>query len=109
PDIPGIAMSRIRQLVWGTTSDAARNASAEENTSTAKPNARSRSGSDSRTDSSSSTTETTEGLPIVPAVEGSVVLRPTVYGTLVYIAGVQGMENAKVAPGPSFGSAQRRP
>ena len=50
-------MSRIRQLVSSTTSDA-RNASAEENAWAAKPNCRSKSGSDSRTDSSSSTTDT---------------------------------------------------
>ena len=62
PDIPGIATSRIRQLVWLTTSEA-RNASADENASAAKPNCRTMSGSDSRTDSSSSTTDTSERLP----------------------------------------------
>jgi hypothetical protein len=59
PDMPGMAMSRIRQLVWPTLSDA-RNSSADENARTAKPNSLSKSGSDSRTDSSSSTTDTSE-------------------------------------------------
>src|SRR3954468_11723690 len=52
-------MSRSRQFVSPTTSDA-RNASADENASASKPNCRSKSGSDSRTDSSSSTTDTTK-------------------------------------------------
>src|SRR5258705_9205053 len=56
-------MSRTRQLVSLTTSDA-RNASAEENALASKPNSRSKSGSDSRTDSSSSTTDTSERLAI---------------------------------------------
>src|SRR5512145_3462191 len=63
PDMLGIAMSRNRQLVSLTAFDA-RNASADENAWTAKPNSRSKSGSDSRTDSSSSTTDTSERLPI---------------------------------------------
>ena len=62
-DMPGIAMSRIRQLVSPTTSEA-RNASADENAWESKPNCRSKSGSDSRTDSSSSTTDTSERLAI---------------------------------------------
>src|SRR6516165_7956314 len=61
-----MAMSRSRQLVSLTTSEA-RNASADENASAAKPNCRSRSGSDSRTDSSSSTTDTSERLPVMSA------------------------------------------
>src|SRR5580700_5200459 len=52
-----MAMSRIRQRVWSTQSDA-RNSSADENVRAAKPNSPRRSGSDSRTDSSSSTTDT---------------------------------------------------
>src|SRR5260221_13481207 len=63
PDMPGMAMSRIRQLVRPTNSDA-RNASADENASTAKPNSLSKSGNDSRTDSSSSTTDTSERVTI---------------------------------------------
>src|SRR5215472_9500368 len=59
-------MSRRRQLVSPTMSDA-RNASADENASAAKPNSRSKSGSDSRTDSSSSTTDTSERLPVMSA------------------------------------------
>jgi hypothetical protein len=70
--MPGIATSRTRQRVSPRASDA-RNASADENAWAAKPNCRSRSGSDSRTDSSSSTTATSERsvIPsfIVPAVE----------------------------------------
>ena len=54
PTFPGIAMSSSRQFVSLTTSDA-RNASADEKASTAKPHSRNRSGSDPRTDSSSST------------------------------------------------------
>src|SRR5580700_4767779 len=54
-----MAMSRIRHLVWPTQSDA-RNSCADENTRAAKPNSFSKSGSDSRTDSSSSTTDTSE-------------------------------------------------
>src|SRR5207237_5158200 len=49
PDMPTIAMSRMRQLVWLTNSEA-RHASADENAWTAKPTCRSKSGSDSRTD-----------------------------------------------------------
>src|SRR5215472_15989384 len=59
-------MSRRRQLVSLTTSDA-RNASADENASAVKPNSRSKSGSDSRTDSSSSTIDTSEPLPVMSA------------------------------------------
>src|SRR5262245_8658473 len=59
-------MSRRRQLVSLTTSDA-RNASADENASAAKPNSRSKSGSDSRTDSSSSTIDTSERLSVMSA------------------------------------------
>src|SRR4026209_506769 len=70
--MPGIATSRMRQRVSPRASDA-RNASADENAWAAKPNCRSRSGSDSRTDSSSSTTATSELSDIqclvVPAVE----------------------------------------
>ena len=56
-----MAMSRNRHLVWSTQSDA-RNSSADENARTAKPNSLSKSGSDSRMDSSSSTTVTSERL-----------------------------------------------
>src|SRR5262250_803178 len=59
-------MSRSRQLVSLTTSDA-RNASADENASAAKPNSCSKSGSDSRMDSSSSTTDTSERLSVMSA------------------------------------------
>src|SRR4051812_41412904 len=45
-----------------------RNSSADENASVAKPNWRSRSGSDSRTDSSSSTTETSAWLTFMSAL-----------------------------------------
>src|SRR5688500_17277105 len=63
PDMPANATPRIRQLVSLTISDE-RSASADENAWTAKPNCRSKSGSDSRTDSSSSTTDTSERLLI---------------------------------------------
>src|SRR5437773_7046465 len=56
-------MSRIRHLVWLTKFDA-RNSSADAKACTAKPNSRSKSGSDSRTDSSSSTTETSDPMTI---------------------------------------------
>src|SRR5215467_9782071 len=59
-------MSRSRQLVPLTTPDA-RNASADENASAAKPDSRNKSGSDSRTDSSSSTTDTSERLSVMSA------------------------------------------
>src|SRR5437762_14140294 len=62
--MPGMAISRIRQLVCSMQSDA-RNSSADENARTAKPNSRSKSGSDSRTDSSSSTTETRERFVVI--------------------------------------------
>src|SRR5450432_518381 len=55
--MPGMPTSRIKQLVWPTHSEA-RNSSAEENERAVKPNSLSKSGSDSRTDSSSSTTDT---------------------------------------------------
>src|SRR5712692_5677095 len=57
--MPGIPTSRIRQLVRPTYSEA-RNSSADENERAVKPNSLSKSGSDSRTDSSSSTTDTNE-------------------------------------------------
>src|SRR5215467_4260886 len=59
-------MSRRRQLVSLTTSEA-RNASADENALVAKPDSRSKSGSDSRTDSSSSTIDTSERLSVMSA------------------------------------------
>src|SRR6266478_3797883 len=61
PVIPGMAMSRIRHLVWPTQSDA-RNSSGDENARAANPNSLSKSGSDSRTHSSSSTTDTSESV-----------------------------------------------
>src|SRR5580693_23552 len=57
--MPGMPTSRIRQLVRPTYSEA-RNSSADENERAVKPNSLSKSGSDSRTDSSSSTTDTNE-------------------------------------------------
>src|ERR1044071_4658355 len=51
--------SRSRHLVCSTQSEA-RNSSADENERAVKPNSLSKSGSDSRTDSSSSTTDTTD-------------------------------------------------
>jgi hypothetical protein len=59
-----MVMSTTRQLVSLTTLEA-RNASADENALAAKPNCRSKSGSDSRTDSSSSTIDTSERLAIM--------------------------------------------
>src|SRR2546426_5349027 len=57
PDIPpGIRMSSTKHLVSWTQSDA-RNASAEEKARAAKPNSRSKSGSDSRTRSEEHTSE----------------------------------------------------
>src|SRR5215204_3105412 len=64
PDIPGIATSRTRHRVLPTKCES-RNASADEKVSAAKPNCRSKSGSDSRTDSSSSTTDTSECSPFM--------------------------------------------
>src|SRR5580698_293462 len=57
--MPGMPTSRIKQLVCPTYSEA-RNSSAEENERAVKPNSLSKSGNDSRTDSSSSTTDTNE-------------------------------------------------
>src|SRR5713101_6814480 len=57
--MPGMPKSRVRQLVRPTYSEA-RNSSADENERAVKPNSLSKSGSDSRTDSSSSTTDTSE-------------------------------------------------
>src|ERR1700723_2156944 len=57
--MPGMPTSRIKQLVWPMHSEA-RNSSADENERAVKPNSLSKSGSDSRTDSSSSTTDTSE-------------------------------------------------
>src|ERR1700687_4633961 len=57
--MPGMPTSRIKQLVCPTYSEA-RNSSADENERAVKPNSLSKSGSDSRTDSSSSTTDTNE-------------------------------------------------
>src|SRR5918994_2659978 len=80
--MPGIATSRSRQLVSPTTSEA-RNASADENAWAAKPNCRSKSGSDSRTDSSSSTIDTSERLLITQhSMRHSA---GTVYETLVLV------------------------
>src|SRR5580658_9934299 len=62
--MPGMPTSRIKQLVRPTYSEA-RNSSADENERALKPNSLSKSGSDSRTDSSSSTTDTSE-LGIIP-------------------------------------------
>src|SRR5258708_10294523 len=59
-----MAMSRIRHLVWPTQSDA-RNSSGDENARAQKPNSFSKSGSDSRTDSSSSTTDTSEHVSFI--------------------------------------------
>src|SRR5437879_4987600 len=64
PVMPGMAISRIRQLVFPIASEE-RNSSADENAWTANPNSLSKSGSDSRTDSSSSTTDTSEGESIM--------------------------------------------
>src|SRR5215813_4041336 len=54
--MPGIATSRIRHVVAPTQPDE-RNSGADEKTWAEKPNSLSKSGSDSRTDSSSSTTD----------------------------------------------------
>src|ERR1700691_163081 len=54
--MPGMAMSRIKQLV-PLAEPEDRNSSADEKARAAKPNSSIRSGSDSRMDSSSSTTE----------------------------------------------------
>src|ERR1700678_3469247 len=62
--MPGIAMSRIKQLVSSAVPDE-RNSSAEEKARAAKPNSLISSGSDSRMDSSSSTTDRSRGsLPL---------------------------------------------
>src|SRR5438132_2822117 len=61
PLMPGMATSTTRQSVWSTNSEA-RNSAAEEKARDAKPNVLSRSGRDSRTDSSSSTTDTSGAL-----------------------------------------------
>src|SRR5436305_329614 len=57
PDMRGMAISRMRQSEFCTDSER-RKASADPNASTAKPNSRTKSGRASRTDSSSSTMET---------------------------------------------------
>src|SRR5579871_5774245 len=57
--MPGMPTSRIKQFVVPTYSEA-RNSSADANERAVKPNSLNKSGSDSRTDSSSSTTETNE-------------------------------------------------
>src|SRR6476619_2381181 len=98
--MPGIEMSRSRQRVSPRVSEA-RNASADENARAQKPNCRIKSGNDSRTDSSSSTTDTSE--------RSRVMNVPHYKCRFVMLFGAEGMENEKVAPGPSFGSAQRRP
>src|SRR5437016_9830305 len=59
-----MAMSRIRHLVWPTQSEA-RNSSGDENARAAKLNSFSKSSSDSRTDSSSSTTDTSERVTFI--------------------------------------------
>src|SRR4051794_7058045 len=59
--MPGRATSRSRHLVWPLECDS-KNSSADENVSTANPNCFSKSGNDSRTDSSSSITDTS-GVP----------------------------------------------
>src|SRR6185369_1378901 len=56
PLIPGIATSSSKQFVAPTASEAI-NSTADVNTCASKPNSLRRSGSDSRTDSSSSTTD----------------------------------------------------
>src|SRR5467141_3263096 len=61
PLMPGMATSTTRQSVWSTNSEA-RNSAAEEKARDAKPNVLSKSGRDSRTDSSSSTTDTSDAL-----------------------------------------------
>src|SRR5580700_7203176 len=62
--MPGMPTSRTKQLVRPTYSEA-RKSSADENERAVKPNSLSKSGSDSRTDSSSSTTETSE-IGVIP-------------------------------------------
>src|SRR5579864_478048 len=57
--MPGMPTSRIKQFVVPTYSEA-RNSSADENDRAEKSNSLSKSGNDSRTDSSSSTTDTNE-------------------------------------------------
>src|SRR5579864_1094657 len=57
--MPGMPTSRIKQFVVPTYSEA-RNSSADENERAVKPNSLSKSGNESRTDSSSSTTDTNE-------------------------------------------------
>ena len=80
----------------------------------AKPNFLSRCGSDSRTDSSSSTTDTSDRddhhtAPSTPVrsgdagIGGSSILRARPR------TGSRGIENANVAPGPSLACAQSRP
>src|SRR5215470_10809341 len=59
--MPGRVKSRSRHLVWPLECDS-KNSSADENVSTANPNCFSKSGNDSRTDSSSSITDTS-GVP----------------------------------------------
>src|SRR5271163_1627245 len=69
--MPGMAMSRIKQLVWARQSEA-RNSSADEKVRAANPNSLSKSGSDSRTDSSSSTTDRS-GRSLPPLALGSAI------------------------------------
>src|SRR5215469_14599545 len=68
-----MATSRIRHLVSSTQSDR-RNSSADEKARAAKPNSLSKSGSDSRTDSSSSTTDSS-GHWLAFAARGNTITR----------------------------------
>src|ERR1700721_1953605 len=65
-----MAMSRIRHFVWSTQSDA-RNCSGDENARAANPNSFIKSGTDSRTDSSSSTTDTSERVTVIEFSRGA--------------------------------------
>src|SRR6478672_3517508 len=137
-----MTMSSIKHRVLPTAS-AERKSSAEENARTAKPNSRNKSGKDSRTDSSSSITDTSERSVAPIAFDKSIaqqcsaieessivlwywftsdvdetsfhaastarVVCPIGVSAPAKAAGLHGMENPNVAPGPSFGAAHRLP
>src|SRR3984957_14077821 len=82
--MPGMAMSRIRHSVLSMELEA-RNSSADENAWAAKPNSSSRSGNDSRTDSSSSTTDSKERMAITNFPRAALPLLPQEQKTRMWL------------------------
>src|ERR1700680_2526356 len=100
-----MAMSRIRHLVWPTQSDA-RNSSGDENARAANPNSLSKSGSDSRTDSSAPTTDTSKRVTFIEflaaAIAAGVSEMPRLFSPSVKPSGLGGMANENVTWGQSM-------